>query len=357
MTGMIADLKVNAAAMRAGTARGFITPRPTSPTGWCAAWACRSARPSHHITGSIVKLAEDRGCGLEDLSLGDMQAIEGGITDEVFPGPVGRQRRPEPHQFRRHRAVPGHRPGQVGEGALSVNIRLNRVALVMMLALSLAACGKKGAPGAPQGRAQHLPRAPIRRHPANRRRRRTDPRSRIWARARPTPIRRGAPNNAMSESFRYQQGSLHAEAVRSGADRIRGSARRSIAIPVRPSPSAIAGSRRRWHPLGGRICYAVKANSNQAVLTLLAKLGAGADVVSEGEARRAIAAGVAPRPHRGSPASAKTEAELAYALDTGHRPRSISRASADLELLSQLAVARGKRMPIAIRVNPDVRPR
>ena len=82
MTGMIADLKVNAAAMRAGTQRGFIT--ATDLADWLVRRLGLPFRQAHHITGSIVKLAEDRGCGLEALSLADMQAIEGGITDEVF---------------------------------------------------------------------------------------------------------------------------------------------------------------------------------------------------------------------------------------------------------------------------------
>jgi len=82
MTGMIADLKVNAAAMRAGTARGFIT--ATDLADWLVRRLGLPFRQAHHITGSIVKLAEDRGCGLEDLALADMQAIEAGITAEVF---------------------------------------------------------------------------------------------------------------------------------------------------------------------------------------------------------------------------------------------------------------------------------
>jgi len=82
MTGMIADLKVNADAMRAGTARGFIT--ATDLADWLVRRLGLPFRQAHHITGSIVKLAEDRGCGLEDLSLADMQAIERGITQEVF---------------------------------------------------------------------------------------------------------------------------------------------------------------------------------------------------------------------------------------------------------------------------------
>ena len=155
----------------------------------------------------------------------------------------------------------------------------------------------------------------------------------------------------MSESFHYQQGSLHAEAVDLAL----------IAAEVGTpfycySTATITERYRRFEaavaPLGGRICYAVKANSNQAVLTLLAKLGAGADVVSEGEARRAIAAGVPPDRIVFSGVG-KTAAELAYALDTGIGQVNIE-SERDLELLSQLAAARGKRMPIAIRVNPDV---
>jgi diaminopimelate decarboxylase len=155
----------------------------------------------------------------------------------------------------------------------------------------------------------------------------------------------------MSESFRYQQGRLHAEAVDLALIAA------EVGTPFYCYSSATITTRyRRFEaavaPLGGRICYAVKANSNQAVLTLLAKLGAGADVVSEGEARRAIAAGVPPDRIVFSGVG-KTAAELAYALDTGIGQVNIE-SERDLELLSQLALARGKRMPIAIRVNPDV---
>ncbi|GGF46685.1 argininosuccinate lyase [Aliidongia dinghuensis] len=82
MTGMIADLKVNEAAMRAGTARGFIT--ATDLADWLVRRLGLPFRQAHHITGSIVKLAEDRGCGLEDLSLADMQTVEPAVTGEVF---------------------------------------------------------------------------------------------------------------------------------------------------------------------------------------------------------------------------------------------------------------------------------
>ncbi|HEV2677648.1 MAG TPA: diaminopimelate decarboxylase [Aliidongia sp.] len=155
----------------------------------------------------------------------------------------------------------------------------------------------------------------------------------------------------MSENFAYLNGSLHAESVDLAqiAD--------AVGTPFYCYSTAVIVERyRRFHaavaPLGGQICYAVKANSNQAVLATLARLGAGADVVSEGEARRAVAAGIPPARIVFSGVG-KTGAELAYALDTGIGQVNIE-SERDLELLSRLAVARGKRMPIAIRINPDV---
>ena len=155
----------------------------------------------------------------------------------------------------------------------------------------------------------------------------------------------------MSESFVYLNGSLHAEAVDLAA------IADAVGTPFYCYSTAVIAERyRRFQaavaPLGGRICYAVKANSNQAVLATLAALGAGADVVSEGEARRAVAAGIPPARIVFSGVG-KTEAELAYALDTGIGQVNIE-SERDLELLSRLATARGLRMPIAIRVNPDV---
>ena len=155
----------------------------------------------------------------------------------------------------------------------------------------------------------------------------------------------------MSESFVYLNGSLHAEAVDLAA------IADAVGTPFYCYSTAVIAERyRRFQaavaPLGGRICYAVKANSNQAVLATLAALGAGADVVSEGEARRAVAAGIPPARIVFSGVG-KTEAELAYALDTGIGQVNIE-SERDLELLSRLAAARGLRMPIAIRVNPDV---
>jgi diaminopimelate decarboxylase len=103
---------------------------------------------------------------------------------------------------------------------------------------------------------------------------------------------------------------------------------------------------------GGKICYAVKANSNLAIIATLARLGAGADVVSEGEARRAIAAGVKPADIVFSGVG-KTEAELIFAVEHGIGQVNLE-SERDLEVLSAVAAARGAVMRIGIRVNPDI---
>jgi diaminopimelate decarboxylase len=100
------------------------------------------------------------------------------------------------------------------------------------------------------------------------------------------------------------------------------------------------------------ICFAVKANSNQAVLRTLAKVGAGMDVVSEGELRRALAAGV--------PASkiifagvGKTREEMAYALEQGILGFNVE-GEPELRALSEVAEGLGHTAHVALRVNPDV---
>ncbi|TSE02636.1 diaminopimelate decarboxylase [Mesorhizobium intechi] len=104
--------------------------------------------------------------------------------------------------------------------------------------------------------------------------------------------------------------------------------------------------------LDALVCYAMKANSNQAVLRTLARLGAGADVVSEGELRRALAAGI--------PASkilfsgvGKTAREMDLALEAGILCFNVE-SEPELELLSARATALGKVAPVSLRINPDV---
>jgi diaminopimelate decarboxylase len=100
------------------------------------------------------------------------------------------------------------------------------------------------------------------------------------------------------------------------------------------------------------LCYSVKANSSRAVIATLARLGSGADVVSGGEFRRALAAGI-PGQRIVFSGVGKTEAELAFAL--AHDVRQINVESfPELELLSKVASQAGRTAPIAIRVNPDV---
>ncbi|WP_293003386.1 diaminopimelate decarboxylase [Nevskia sp.] len=101
-----------------------------------------------------------------------------------------------------------------------------------------------------------------------------------------------------------------------------------------------------------RVCYAVKANSNLAVLQVLARLGAGFDIVSGGELQRVLKAG-------GDPAKivfsgvGKTAAEIALALTVGIHCFNVE-SEAELHRLSALASTHGKRARIAFRVNPDV---
>jgi diaminopimelate decarboxylase len=100
------------------------------------------------------------------------------------------------------------------------------------------------------------------------------------------------------------------------------------------------------------ICYSVKANSNQAVLVTLARLGAGVDVVSEGELRRALAANV-PAEKILFSGVGKTRRELAFALDAGIAGFNVE-SDAELLLLSELAGSRNIDAPVSLRVNPDV---
>jgi diaminopimelate decarboxylase len=100
------------------------------------------------------------------------------------------------------------------------------------------------------------------------------------------------------------------------------------------------------------ICYAVKANSNIAILNLMSQLGAGFDIVSGGELARVIKAG-------GDPSKviysgvAKSEAEITFALNSGIKCFNIE-SEAELERINKIAITLSKKAPISIRVNPDV---
>ena len=100
------------------------------------------------------------------------------------------------------------------------------------------------------------------------------------------------------------------------------------------------------------IAFAVKANSNVAVLRTLGRLGAGADVVSEGEIRRALAAGIPPSRIVFSGVG-KSESEIAFALQTGVAEINLE-SEPELQLVNATAQRLGVRATVAIRVNPDV---
>ena len=104
------------------------------------------------------------------------------------------------------------------------------------------------------------------------------------------------------------------------------------------------------HP--GMICYAVKANSNIALLNLLARLGAGFDIVSGGELERVLTAGGDPKRIVFSGVG-KTPAEMAKALAVGIHCFNVE-SEAELELLSQVAAEKNHTARVSLRVNPDV---
>jgi diaminopimelate decarboxylase len=151
--------------------------------------------------------------------------------------------------------------------------------------------------------------------------------------------------------FTYRDGALHAEDVALATTA------EAVGTPFYCySSAAIEGNFKAFRDaFAGRnaaISYAMKANSNQAVLTMLAGLGAGMDVVSEGELRRARAAG-APGERIIFSGVGKTLAEMNLGLDEKIFCFNIE-SEPELEALSRAASARGAVAPIAIRVNPDI---
>ena len=151
--------------------------------------------------------------------------------------------------------------------------------------------------------------------------------------------------------FAYRNGVLHAETVNL-ADLAR-----SVGTPFYCYSTATLQRHYRvfadaFGDVDALICYAMKANSNQSVLRTLAKLGAGSDVVSGGELKRALAAGFPPDKILFS-GIGKTEAELRQALAADILCVNIE-SEPELELLSRLAGESGRTARISVRVNPDV---
>ncbi|MBY6206481.1 MULTISPECIES: diaminopimelate decarboxylase [Halomonas] len=153
------------------------------------------------------------------------------------------------------------------------------------------------------------------------------------------------------DHFNYREGELHAEAVPLAriADQVGTPcyvySRATLERHFKAYQEALGD-----HP--HLICYAVKANSNLAVLNVLARQGAGFDIVSEGELERVLAAG-------GDPAKivfsgvAKQPVEMARALEVGIKCFNVE-SRPELEVLNQVAGRLGKVAPVSLRVNPDV---
>jgi diaminopimelate decarboxylase len=151
--------------------------------------------------------------------------------------------------------------------------------------------------------------------------------------------------------FAYRDGVLHAEAVNLS------DLARAVGTPLYCYSTATL--RRHYEVFAGAfadvdalVCYAMKANSNQAVIKTLAQLGAGADVVSGGELLRARAAGVAPDKIMFS-GIGKTAAELALAVDEDILCVNVE-SEAELDLLSSIAKGKGRTARVSVRVNPNV---
>ena len=151
--------------------------------------------------------------------------------------------------------------------------------------------------------------------------------------------------------FQYRDGVLHAEAVSLTA------LAAQVGTPFYCYSTATLERHYRvfaeaFAGVSTLVCYAMKANSNQSVLKTLAKLGAGADVVSGGELKRARAAGIPPEKIVFS-GIGKTEAELRQTLAENILCINIE-SEPELDLLSKLAVEMGCIARISVRVNPDI---
>jgi diaminopimelate decarboxylase len=155
------------------------------------------------------------------------------------------------------------------------------------------------------------------------------------------------------DHFEYRNGRLYAEDVEVGAI--------AAACGTPCYVYSRATLERHWHAFDDafaghphRVCYAVKANSNLAVLNVMARLGSGFDIVSLGELERVLAAG-------GDPARvvfsgvAKRPDEMARALDVGIRCFNVE-SEPELRLLDRVAATLERCAPVSLRVNPDVDP-
>jgi diaminopimelate decarboxylase len=154
--------------------------------------------------------------------------------------------------------------------------------------------------------------------------------------------------------FAYRDGVLHAEAVSlvALADAVGTPFYCYSSATIERHYQVFAGA---FADIDALVCYAMKANSNQAVIATLARLGAGADVVSEGELLRARAAGIPPEKIMFSGVG-KTAHELALAVDQGILCVNVE-SEPELDVLASIAAGKGRTADISIRVNPDIDPK
>ena len=149
----------------------------------------------------------------------------------------------------------------------------------------------------------------------------------------------------------YSQGALQVE----GVDLAHLAQTHATPLFVYSQASILAALAAYQQGLAGRqslICYALKANSNLAILQLLAQAGCGFDTVSQGEMERALKAGADPQKLVFSGVG-KTRAEMRFALGIGIHCFNVE-SRAELEVLSQVASSMGRTAPISVRVNPNV---
>jgi hypothetical protein len=400
MTGMVEDLVPDEARMKAAAGEGYAT--ATDLADWLVRTLKMPFRDAHHVTGRIVSLASKQGVALHELPLKAMQEVEPKITAT----PCGRCRWKPPSRAGPAMAAPRRRtcfrrpkPGQAAGKRAKISLRkkfrcnflgfrgssaLARArqslygaarigdfvvisnyrpsssgwAIILLsvtaLALGAAAAGAGSTCRRTRRRCQarQTPRPSARRSPASS----IHLRVRSGARGCQGQQEKIRSRSAAGLSARHEPLRLsRRRAARRGRQpvRTRGRCRHAVLLLFdgdagAPLPRLHRGLCREKTV----VCYAMKANSNQSVLRTLAKLGAGADVVSGGELKRALAAGIPPGKILFSGVG-KTEAELRAALAADILCINVE-SEPELELLSKLAVEAGKTARISVRVNPDV---
>ncbi|USG61125.1 diaminopimelate decarboxylase [Sneathiella marina] len=153
------------------------------------------------------------------------------------------------------------------------------------------------------------------------------------------------------DHFSYKNGELYAEdvALRAIAEKVGTPFYCYSSATLERHYKVFSGA---FDGVNSLVCYALKANSNLAVIRTLAELGSGADVVSEGELRRALEAGI-PAEKIVFSGVGKTPSEMRYALEVGIHQFNVE-SEPEVRMLSEVAQSMGKTAPITFRVNPDV---